>query len=121
VAARSHAKGAATTLLYTQVRWRGGSRVHHDDKVTAWAWYGNVCAGYGGLASSRAAARSARVARGARGVGEEGGAVQGGPTARGPADQGRPRRTGREGNAAGARATWRDGALWTPRAKNRSD
>jgi hypothetical protein len=47
---------------------------------------------------------TARATRGARGVGEEGGAAQGGPTARRPTDRIRPRRAGPAGPGRGRRA-----------------
>jgi hypothetical protein len=45
----------------------------------------------------------ARAARGARGVGKEGGAAPGGPTTRGPADQGRPRQACTAGGSGSTR------------------
>jgi hypothetical protein len=108
----------------SQSRWQGHSmgvvrrrRVRRVRRLRQWPGGGKV----GACGHSARLMATARVARGARGVGEKGGAAQGGPTARRPADQGRPRRAGREGNAAGMRAAWLDGTLWTPRAKNRSD
>jgi hypothetical protein len=61
------------------------------------AWYDSDVQWFtaGGLVDGRWHGRlglaMARAVRGARGVGKEGGAAPGGPTARGPADQGRPR------------------------------
>jgi hypothetical protein len=52
--------------------------------------YGDVASGQ--AAQGRRDVTTARAARGARGVGEEGGAAQGGPTARRPTDRDRPRR-----------------------------
>jgi hypothetical protein len=64
----------------------------------------------------------AHAARGARGVGKEGGAAQGGPTARGPADQGRPQRAGpaepRGGDTRRRRASW-SSELWRVASKFR--
>jgi hypothetical protein len=70
---------------------------HFVDTSAAWARHGGVRAWstaatlMGGRPHGRLGMAKARTTRGARGVGKEGGAALGGPTARGPADQGRPR------------------------------
>jgi hypothetical protein len=68
-------------LLYTRVRWRGSSQVHHDGKVTVWRgvrWRRRAGTAETPVASGGKVGTLGHGARGARGVGEEGGAAQGG-------------------------------------------
>jgi hypothetical protein len=59
----------------------------------------------------RCCVATTRAARGARGVGEEGGATQGGPTTHGPMDQGWPRRAGPAKPRGGDARCWH--AFWS--------
>jgi hypothetical protein len=78
-------------------RARRFAQRHFVDTSTAWARHGGVRARstaatpLGGRRHGRLGLAKARTTHGARGVGKEGGAALGGPTVRGPTDQGRPR------------------------------
>jgi hypothetical protein len=83
------------------------------DTSATWARHGGVCARstaatpLGGRRHGRLGLAKARAARGARGVGKEGGAAPEGTTARGPTDQGRPRQAC---TAGGSGSTQRSGS-----------
>jgi hypothetical protein len=94
--------------------WRGGARMSRHPKAAVWAQDGvdmrpSMAVAPLGERRGRHGLAMARAARGARGVGEGGGATQGGSTARGPAGQSRPRHALRRGTAVtGGRARRRE-------------
>jgi hypothetical protein len=109
-------------------RARQFTQRHFVDTSAAWARHGGVrgrstaATPLGGQRHGRLGLAKARTARGARGVGKEGGAALGGPTARGPTDQGRPQQActtagGASCMAPASRHRTRRRALWHSRGK----
>jgi hypothetical protein len=94
---RSGGHAGVGCLLFYMGPSKAFAQRHFVDTSAAWARHGGMRARstvatlLGGRRHGRLGLAKAHTTRGARVVGKEGGAALGGPTARRPADQGRPR------------------------------